>query len=189
MYEKKWLHGMEVCNDDTYYPLAHQWCLDKNLTMLGNTDIHDPDLRKQSTPRDHRTMTLVFAKDRTPEAVKEALFARRTAVWYNNQLIGRQEWLAPLAERAIRVAAPHLRSKDALWVQIENLCDVDFELDRTGSVGPGKLSLPAATVSVVKIDTPTSGEPLELAYTAANWLITPGRGLPVTLRVAGEKKP
>ena len=189
MYEKKWLHGMEVCNGDTYYPSAHQWCLDKNLTMLGNTDIHQPDLRKQSSPGDHRTMTLVFAKDRTPEAVKEALFAGRTAVWFNNQIIGRPEWLAPLWDRCLRVAAPHLRAKNAVWVEIENVCDVDIELERAGKLGPARLTLPARTVSLVKIDTPTPSEPLELAYTAANFLIAPGKGLPVTLRVAGESKP
>jgi hypothetical protein len=189
LYEKKWLHGMEVCNGDSYYPSAHQWCLDKNLTMVGNTDIHEPDLRRQSAPGDHRTMTLVFAKDRTPEALKEALFAGRTAVWFNNQIIGRPEWLAPLLDRCLRVAAPHLRSKNAVWVEIENVCDVDIQLDRVGNVGPTRLALPAGTISLVKIDTPTPGEPLELAYTAANFLIAPGKGLPVTLRIAGETKP
>ena len=29
MLEKKWLHGMEVANNNSYYPRAHQWCLEK----------------------------------------------------------------------------------------------------------------------------------------------------------------
>jgi hypothetical protein len=92
-------------------------------------------------------------------------------------------------DRCLRVAAPHLRSKNAVWVEIENVCDVDIQLDRVGNVGPARLALPAGTISLVKIDTPTPGEPLELAYTAANFLIAPGKGLPVTLRIAGESKP
>ncbi len=58
IYEKKWLHGMEVANDDDYYPTAHKWCVEKGLTMLGNSDIHQPDLRKESLPDDHRPLTL-----------------------------------------------------------------------------------------------------------------------------------
>ena len=96
LYEKKYLHGMEVCNGDEYYPEAHAWCLEKGLTMLGNSDIHDPDLRRQSTAADHRTMTLVMAKERTLDGLKEALVAGRTAVWYHEQLIGRREILEPL---------------------------------------------------------------------------------------------
>ena len=75
LFENQWLHAMEVCNGESYYPRAHQWCLDKNLTMMGNTDIHQPDLRRSNTPDDHRTLTLVFAKERTPASLKESLRA------------------------------------------------------------------------------------------------------------------
>ena len=96
MFEGKMFQGMEVCNGGSYYPTAHRWCLEKNLTMLGNSDIHDPDLLQKSTSESHRTMTLVFAAERTPAAVKEALLVGRTAVWYQDQLIGRREYLEPL---------------------------------------------------------------------------------------------
>ncbi|HID77044.1 MAG TPA: histidinol-phosphatase, partial [Planctomycetaceae bacterium] len=43
LYEKGWLHGIEVANGETYYPEAHRWCLEKQLTMMGNSDIHGPD--------------------------------------------------------------------------------------------------------------------------------------------------
>jgi hypothetical protein len=185
LYENKWLHGMEVCNGDTYYPEAHRWCLEKNLTMLGNSDIHDPDLRKQSAPDDHRTMTLVFAKERTLPSLKEALMQGRTAVWFKDQIIGRPEWLKPLLDRSLRIAKPHLRSRDAVWVRIRNVCDLDIRLRRTGRLGPAALTLPARTTSLVKINTKAPGEPAELSYTATNFLIAPEKGLPVTLTIAG----
>ncbi|HYW80759.1 MAG TPA: hypothetical protein VE890_14355, partial [Thermoguttaceae bacterium] len=84
MVENKWLHGMEIANGGSYYPNAHRWCLEKNLTMLGNTDIHDPDLRQASTTDDHRTMTLVFVKEKTLDGLKEALQQGRTVVWYED---------------------------------------------------------------------------------------------------------
>ena len=53
---------MEVANGGHYFPDAHEWCLDRNLTMLGTSDIYQPDLNERTTPESHRTMTLVFAK-------------------------------------------------------------------------------------------------------------------------------
>ena len=93
---------MEVCNGDGYFPSAHKWCMEKNLTMMGDSDIHAPDLRKKSSPHDHRTITLVFAKERTVPAIKEALQAGRTAVWFKDQIIGRREYLSPVV-RQVRV--------------------------------------------------------------------------------------
>jgi hypothetical protein len=183
MLQNKWLHGMEVCNGDAYYPNAHKWCLEKNLTMLGNSDIHDPDLRRQSTSQNHRTMTLAFVKERTPAGLKEALMAGRTVVWWKDQLIGRREWLEPLFDRCVEVAPPHHRSDKAIWVQIRNACDADIRLERTGDLGPAKLNLPARSTSLVQIAVGKSTGPLELKYMAKNLLIAPGTGLPVTLRI------
>jgi 3',5'-nucleoside bisphosphate phosphatase len=185
MFENKWLRGMEVCNGDEYYPQAHQWCLEKNLTMLGNSDIHDPDLRPRSAPDDHRTMNLVFAKEKTLPAIKEALLAGRTAVWYKNELIGRREWLEPLFKECLRVAPPHRRSDKAVWVRMQNLCDVELRLERSGDVGPSRLELPARGTIETEIHVAARSKSLELKYAAKNFLIAPRTGLPVTLRIPG----
>ncbi len=184
MFENKWFQGMEVCNGDHYYPSAHKWCLEKNLTMLGNTDIHDPDLRQKSTSQDHRTMTLVFVKEKTLPGLKEALLAGRTVVWGKDQLIGRKEWLEPLFHQCVQVAPPHHRSGKAIWVQIRNVCDADIRLERAGATGPAKLDLPARTTSLVEIPVGKSPRSIELKYTAKNLLIAPATGLPVTLRIS-----
>jgi len=183
MFQNKWFQGMEVCNGDEYYPNAHRWCLEKNLTMLGNSDSHDPDLRQKSASQDHRTMTLVFVKEKTLPGLKEALRAGRTVVWYKDQLIGRKEWLEPLFSRCVQVAPPHLRSDKAVWVQIRNACDADIRLERSGNLGPAQLELPARAMILVKIGVAGGTEPLELRYTAKNFLIAPGTGLPVVLRI------
>ncbi|RQW07468.1 histidinol-phosphatase, partial [candidate division KSB1 bacterium] len=62
LYQAGKMHGIEVVNDDEYYPEVHQWCLDKKLTMLGNSDIHSTtDMEfNQSEPK-HRPMTWVLA--------------------------------------------------------------------------------------------------------------------------------
>ncbi len=187
MFQNKWFQGMEVCNGDEYYPDAHRWCLEKNLTMLGNSDIHDPDLREKNEPANHRTLTLLFAKERTPEGVKEALLAGRTAVWYKDRLIGRKEWLEPLFGASIQVNPPHLRTKDAVFFTVRNLSDADFVLQRTGQLGPQTATLPARTTTLVKVTTPAPAKPLVLEYTVTNLWIAPETGLPVRITIPAER--
>jgi 3',5'-nucleoside bisphosphate phosphatase len=185
LLENKWLQGMEICNGDEYYPEAHRWSLEKNLPMLGNSDIHDPDLRPQSTAAKHRTLTLVFAKERTLPAVKEALVAGRTAVWYKDQLIGRQEWLEPLFRGSVTISPPHQRTDKAVWVKVHNACEADICLERTGDLGPLKLQLPARSTTLLKLAVTGPARPLELKYVVPNFLIGPDAGLPVILPIPG----
>lgn len=187
LYEKRWLHGIEICNNETYYEEAHAYALEKNLTMLGNSDIHEPDLRKNNTSADHRTCTLVFAKEKTIPAVEEALRSGRTLVWYKDQLIGREEWLRPMFEASVEVLPPHHRTKNAVFVHIRNRSEVDIQLERTGGPGPAKLVLPAASVSLLKIGTTDPTKPIRLEYTAVNFLVAPKKSLSVTLTIPGKE--
>jgi hypothetical protein len=183
MFDNKMFQGMEVCNGVSYYPTAHKWCLEKNLTMLGNTDIHDADPRKQSTADDHRTMTLVFATEKTAASLKEALLAGRTAVWYKDQLIGRKEQLEPLFYGAIQIEQPIVRSGKSVWLRIRNTCDADIKLVRSAGNGPASITLPAQATALVRMSTAADDTPLDLQYTATNFLIAPETGLPVVLKL------
>ena len=183
MFEKKWFQGMEVCNGDSYYPEAHKWCLEKNLTMLGGSDLHDPDLRTENKPDDHRTTTLVFAAERSLPAVQAALREGRTLVWYQDRLIGRETLLAPFFQQCVQVRPAHLRTEKEAFVEIRNVGNVDVQLERVAGGGPQRLTLPADRTSLVKIAAPAGQASIELQYTATNLLIAPEKGLTVTLRV------
>lgn len=183
VYENKWLHGMEVCNGDSYYPTAHKWCLEKGLTMVGNSDIHAPDINDQTTAENHRTLTLVFVKDRSLEGLKEALRAGRTAVWFQDKMIGQQQWLEQLLEGSVEIAPPHYRGKDYVLVKARNNSDIQIQLERTGSVGPATATLPPQSTSMVKISTSDPNAPLELAYKVTNFLAAPNEGLDVSVTV------
>jgi hypothetical protein len=182
-YDNQWLHGMEVCNGDEYYPTAHKWCLEKGLTMLGNSDIHTPDINDRTTPDKHRTVNLVFVKERTLDGLKEALMAGRTAVWFEKQMIGRPEWLEPLLEASVDIAAPHYRGKDYVLVKVRNKSDIELQLERTGSIGPETATLPPQSTSMVKIGTGHPEGPIELVYRVTNYLVAPGEGLEVSVTV------
>lgn len=185
MYDNKWLQGMEVANEDEYYPQAHRWCLEKKLTMLGDSDIHDPDLRRESLSGDHRTMTLVLAKDRSLASVKEALIAGRTIVWFKDQLIGRDELLSPFFAACIEVGRPTARSQKHLFVEVRNNCQADITLEPTEKVFP-HITLPARSIVLLQVPITDAAMPVKFQCIAKNFVIAPGQGLPVTLKIPNQ---
>jgi hypothetical protein len=187
LYENKWLQGIEVVNGDSYYPEAHQWCLDKNLTMMSDSDIHQPSTLLETSPENHRSMTLVFARQKSIDAVKEALIEGRTTAWFKNQLIGRKKYLDAIFKEAVEIGKPYNKYKDTIWVEIKNSSDIDIDLERAGTLGPDKVTLQANTTTILKTATGATAEDapeqIELSYVADNFLIAPDKGLPVTLTI------
>ena len=186
MHGNKWLHGMEVANGDSYYPKAHQWCLEKNLTMLGNSDIHAPSIEYRYTPQEHRTLTLIFAKEKTAESVRQALFAGRTAVWHENRLIGRAEYLRPLFDGCVTASKPHyVNGNNTVFFEVANNALIDIELKRTGGTGPTAVTLPARSKIIAKVKLSDEDRTAALSYTVTNFLIAPEKGLPVEFNLSG----
>ena len=102
------LHGIEVVNDITYSEHNFELAMKHGLTALGTSDIHGLiDWQFGLVDGGHRPITIVFAKERSIESIREALFAGRTASWFNDILIGKEEYIRPLATSSLT-----LRSKD-----------------------------------------------------------------------------
>ncbi|MBM4104093.1 MAG: histidinol-phosphatase [Planctomycetes bacterium] len=173
------MNGIEICNGSAYYSRAHQWCLEKNLTMVGNTDIHGPSMRLANTDKDHRTMTLVFAKEKSLAAIKEALQNGRTAVWCEDKLIGKKEFLEPLFYASVTIQNP-LPSNNDIVVDLHNRSEISITLDRKGDTGPKTIVLGAKGTTRVKF--PLQTEPF--VYTVKNFLIAPEKGLPIKLDIS-----
>lgn len=127
LYDSGFMNGIEVVNGLSYYPEAHAWALEKKLTFMGNTDIHDPSMPK---PGEHRTMTLVFAKDKSESAIKEALINRRTVVYLENKLIGEEVYLRAIVDEAIEFLDIS-ESNNTIRVVVKNNSDLPFYLEKT----------------------------------------------------------
>jgi 3',5'-nucleoside bisphosphate phosphatase len=192
--EKGWLKGIEVANDQDYYPLAHQWCIDKNLTMLGNSDIHAPiTFEFDFNKGEHRSMTLIFVRENTQESIKEALMSRRTAVWHKDILVGEEKFLEPLFKKSIEILTPELSitGDGSATVQITNNSDIPFELVRNGEhdlvSSPGSITLhPDRTVKFgigSKSKTISGTRSVKLPYTVKNLYVMPEVGMDVELNV------
>jgi hypothetical protein len=188
LYEKKYLRGIEVVNGDDYDAEAHRWAMEKNLTMLGNTDMHDVSPLPRTTAESHRSMTLVFVKDKSIDGLKEALTAGRTAVWFGSRVIGRREHIDALFQAAVRVTDIQYEEgrNKAIRFMLRNNSDLAVELQRVGKAGPVTLSLPANSATRVRVGVDSLEKPVELTYNAANFVIGPQKGLPVTFTLPGQ---
>lgn len=125
-----WMQGIEVVNWNEYYPEAIDWCLEKNLTLVGNSDMHMPvNTYLSEQELQHRPMTLVFSKSTNPEDIKEALVQRKTAVWFENILIGEQKYLKEIFHHSVQVKSIIKTSESKYFVQVYNKSSLQFDLE------------------------------------------------------------
>ena len=193
LLEKGWFHGIEVANERAYYPEVHQWCLDKKLTMLSNSDVHQPIHQEYLVRQgDHRPFTLVFATERSEAAIKEALFDRRTVVYTGEMLIGEERFLKPLFEKSINVhTAPLvLKGRGLAYLQIRNDSQQDFHLQRISEnenvETPVDIILFAGKTVLFTIRAKAEGksgeEEISIAYKVDNLKVKPNEGLEVNIK-------
>jgi len=125
------LHGIEVYNSNEFYPEALTWSKEKSLTILCNSDVHNPINMSYDLSGSHRPMTLVFAKEKSEQALKEALFQKRSVAYFGNTLMGPAEFLEPLFFASVELGENlvTLTNNKAGSSIIRNHSDVDFELE------------------------------------------------------------
>jgi hypothetical protein len=189
LLEQGMMHGIEVVNGE-YYPEAHRWCLEKKLTMFGNTDVHAPV--PPSVPGKHRTMTLVFARSATPEAIREALNERRTAVYFNEYIIGEEKYLKELFENALEWKVEKTDKEEVIRVTVQNNSDLTFHLKKTKSnpkvvyfrntsIVPFTIAPNSAQSFTVRLlDGLKSGD---VNFIVENFLVQPDTGMKYTITV------
>lgn len=116
------LHGIEVVNGGTYSEESHRIGLEHGLVLIGTSDVHNlVDWDYDVAGGGHRPVTLVLADERSPEALKTALFERRTVVWFKDLLIGEAAHLDALLEASLSLDDVRWHpSRDVVWVTLVN---------------------------------------------------------------------
>ncbi|MDX9880865.1 MAG: Sb-PDE family phosphodiesterase [Prolixibacteraceae bacterium] len=187
------LGGIEVVNQDDYYSEALRWANEKKLTILANSDLHSPASTTFDLGTNHRPLTLVFAKEKSAQSIKEALINKRTVAYHGNKLYGDRAFLGPLflASVEIRSDLPRLENMQVKYIRVHNNSDIDYLLtQRHPSIGftaPKSLTLKAHRTTILEI-TGTSEEiknvsNLKLYYEVGNLIVAPGESLSVVLEI------
>ena len=184
------LHGIEIANGGTYSEEAFQVALDHDLALIGVSDVHDLiDWDYEPHNGGHRPVTLVFAEEKSTEGIKQALFANRTVVWFQNLLIGRQEELMPLLEASLNISNLNYRPQTSVAeVSLTNLSDADFELryvgDYTFVYSADRIRIPAHESITVLVKPGDTLESVSLKFVVENALFAPGEHPSITLSVS-----
>lgn len=180
------IHGIEIYNEDTFSDEALQIALDHNLTILGNSDIHGLiDWQFHVSEGGHRPTTLIFATERTQEAIRDALFLRRTAVWFDNTLVGASEFLVPLVQESLEVERVEKALVERLIIHnhsdasyiLENLSE--FNLHNQASV----FTVPAHASTLIQVKTIQELDSYPLRFKVLNAFTSPGKHPEITLEI------
>ena len=125
LLKEGYFDAIEVYNAECgYSPECHDWCLKHNLAIVGCSDSHSPMFMEvDHMGGKHRVVTLVFAKEKSVESVREAMDERRTAIFAEEMVYGREQELKALFEACIKV-------KDVKW----SSKGVSFTLENVSSI-------------------------------------------------------
>ena len=179
LIESGHLHGIEIANGIAYAEDAFQLALDHGLTPLGVSDVHELiDWDYRPAAGGHRPVTLVLATERSQAALREALFAGRTVVWFEETLIGREPHLVSLLRAALDVdEVDYNPLHDLVYVTVSNVSDAPIRLrNRGGYSMPGQTGdvevPPHGTAQFALRSDAVPGE-VELDFEVLNALIAP----------------
>jgi len=205
LIKKKLLHGIEVVNELSYSEEALRLALENDLTIMGTSDIHglvdwlfkvpDDNENSNGTLPGHRPVTIIFSKDKSEDGIKDALFAGKTAVFYNELLIGKEENLKPLVEKCLvinnindlELGYSEDGKSTIKKVEIKNVSDAPFILKNLNSFTFETNSdiINIMPNSIHSISVKTKGEPLnELKFEVLNGIIAPKKYLNISLLIA-----
>ena len=156
LVDRGWLHGIEFANTHEYYTESMGLANEHGLAVLGNTDVHGMVYREFLQKNDHRPMTLVFAKEKSEEGIKEALFAKRTIALSEDNVMAGPESLVrdfimaslELTEENNRILVKNISEIPYIFTNDNN----EYTLDAMGELALPKSVDPTWILKNVWID-------------------------------------
>ncbi len=169
LLQKGWLHGIEFFNSTEYYPLVLEFCKQYNLAVIANSDVHGliSEDYFMNKPEAIRPMTLVFARERTHDSLKEAMFKGETVAWFDDMIAGKESLLNEFFNKSITVSKPFHETGRNLFFEITNHTDIPWQLVNGPQGAPASINIPANSVTRVVLAKTFTGK---LVYDVRNAL-------------------
>ena len=189
MIDKGYLHGIEVVNGNGYSAEAFQIAIDNNLAVIGTSDVHDLiDWDYKPYAGGHRPVTLVFARSKNANSIKQALEERRTVVWFKNRLIGLKENLIPLINSSLSTGSATYSDETTIArFTIKNSSDVTFLLknlsDYSFNNSDDLVEVPAQGTKYVQVKTLEKVGVLNIGFEVLNALVGPNENAKINLKI------
>jgi hypothetical protein len=190
-HDQRLIQGIELVNGPSFYPEAFPWVEERKLTVLADSDTHEP--MAPARPGQVRPITLVFAKTSDETGIREALFARRTAAWMGGEVWGDESLLKMLWEGAVKAESIESNLKPGgppVGVRLRNHSAIPFHL----RMGKGPEWLLGARADVLlpgqreivggfraAENAPLGTQEIEIDLEITNFHVAPGKNLTVRL--------
>jgi 3',5'-nucleoside bisphosphate phosphatase len=182
LIKKGVIGGIEVFNEKEWYPIALKWCIDDNLAVIGNSDIHDVNEHYYPLDKYHRPMTLVFAEERTIESIREAMNSRRTVAWFSKYVAGPENILAELYGKSVDYEIlPEKDAKGRIMILVTNDSDFTFDFESHSSNQPG-FTLYPHSADIIRVNTEDIKNGM-LKYNLDNWYVNMHQPLLVEIKI------
>lgn len=198
LYDAGLMQGVEIYNAFCgYSPEAHRWAMERGLALICGTDSHAPMfLNVDFAGGGLRPVTLVFARERSLGGIREALDARRTAVFADGILYGREEVLQPLMQALFELSDVKYAEKKVTF-RVANRSSIPLTLRK--APGSEKVVFPRdmiirpfeeVTLTVYGLDNkkPIGLDRFDVNFHVLNFLIDAGKPMTYSLHFEIPKK-
>ena len=138
IYAEGLVDGIEVMNSNDFYPGIIDRAREKNFFVAANTDVHGSTARDYRLLGYDRPMTLVFAKERTLDAVREALESRRTLAYGYNTVCGDEQLLKDYFSAGMKVSVIRTSSRN-IHLAVTNMTTITYLVSQNNQ-NPRRLS-------------------------------------------------
>lgn len=183
------LDGIEIYNGDGgYSPEAHHWANERNMILVSGTDTHTLiDIEYPRLTGGFRPVTLVFASERSLEGIREALVARRSAVFADGRVYGTEATLAPLFDACVELTVVSKKS-DKLVLKAVNKSSIPVMVAKPA--GKSKTLTytrnftlnPFEEIQFTVYQNSGKSKDYELTFDVENWFVDGGVPLRVVLK-------
>lgn len=132
IYKERLVDGIEIMNGVEFYPKAITRAKKYNFFVSANTDAHHATAERYSDYGEARNMTIIFAKDKSLESLREAIDARRTLACSYGVLAGDEALLRKVFEASVSVRKIANNAKGRKQIVITNNSSIRWIIAREG---------------------------------------------------------
>jgi hypothetical protein len=146
VYEDGLVDGVEVMNGAEFYPGIIDRVQERGLFIAANSDIHSSTSEGYRNTGHIRPMTLILAKDKSLESLREALEADRTLALGFDTVCGEEQLLKDFFAAGMKTEVISVDSKGRATVMLTNCTSVPYYI-KVGNGNPRFLD-PFSTISL-----------------------------------------
>jgi hypothetical protein len=132
VYDEGLIDGVEVMNFHEFYPGIVDRARERGLFIAANTDVHGATAHDHGRSGFDRPMTLIFAKEKTLESVREALEAKRTLAYGFGAVCGEEQLLKDFFSASVKVTVNRIGTQN-VYLTVTNMSSITYVLKRGDS--------------------------------------------------------